>query len=143
MIPVKNKMLNHLLLDGKKKTCEKILLRSFKELQKFSKKQSTKLISLAIVCSMPLFKIHQLINKNKKKKNVKEIPTVVTTLKARISLAIKFILKNLKNKKLHYFYTRLYTEILHTVKNESLAVQLKNDVQKQVLLKKHFLFFYT
>jgi small subunit ribosomal protein S7 len=139
---IKNKILNHLLLDGKKTTSEKILLQSFKELQKLSKKKSSKLIQLAIICSMPIFKVHKHLNKKRKKKNIKEIPTIVNAKKARVSLAIKFILKSIQNKKSSYFYKRLYSELLITVKNEGSAIQTKNEVQKQVLLKKHFFYFY-
>lgn len=130
------------MLDGKKKTGEKILLKSFKELQKYSKKQSKKLIKLAIIFSTPIFKVHKITNKKRKKKNVKEIPTIITAKRARISLAIKFILNTLKNKKSNYFYTEFNKEILLNVKNEGSAIQIKNEVQKQVLLKKHFFSYY-
>ena len=141
-IEIKNKIINHLMLDGKKKTGEKILLKSFKELQKYSKKQSKKLIKLAIIFSTPIFKVHKITNKKRKKKNVKEIPTIITAKRARISLAIKFILNTLKNKKSNYFYTEFNKEILLNVKNEGSAIQIKNEVQKQVLLKKHFFSYY-
>ena len=141
-IEIKNKIINHLMLDGKKKTGEKILLKSFKELQKYSKKQSKKLIKLAVIFSTPIFKVHKITNKKRKKKNVKEIPTIITAKKARISLAIKFILNTLKNKKSNYFYTEFNKEILLNVKNEGSAIQIKNEVQKQVLLKKHFFSYY-
>lgn len=142
MIRIKNKILNHLLFDGKKNTSEKILLQSFKELQKLSSKQSIKLVQLAIVYSMPIFKIHKHINKNRKKKYIKEIPTLVIAKISRVFLAIKFILKNMRHDRLNCFYTRLCAEILSTAQNEGFSIQTKNEVQKQVLLKKHFFFFY-
>jgi ribosomal protein S7 len=131
-----------LLLDGKKSTSEKIVLQSFKELQKFSRKQSAKLVQLAIIYSMPVFKIHKHISKNRKKKYVKEIPTLVIAKKTRVSLAIKFILKNMRPDKLNCFYARFRSEILFTSQNEGYIVQAKNEMQKQVLLKKHFFFFF-
>lgn len=130
------------MIDGGGETGEKILLKSFKELQKYSKKQSKKVIELAIIFSTPIFKVHKIINKKRKKKNVKEIPTIITAKRARISLAIKFILNTLKNKKSNYFYTEFNKEILLNVKNEGSAIQMKNEVQKQVLLKKHFFSYY-
>lgn len=139
---IKIKILNHMLLDGKKKTSEKILLQGFKELQKFSTKQSGLLIPWAIFYSMPIFKIHKQIKKNRKKKYTKEIPTIITARKARISLAIKFILRDLKNNNLSRFYTKFYTEVLSTAQNEGSVIQKKNDMQKQVWLKKHFFFNY-
>lgn len=140
-IKVKNKIINHLMLNGEKKTSEKILLKSFKELQKSSKKRSKKLIELAITFATPLFKIHKITDKNRKKK-IKEIPTIITAKRARISLAIKFILNTLKNRKSNYFYTEFNKEILLNVKNDGAAIQTKNDIQKQVLLKKHFFSYY-
>lgn len=131
-----------MLLDGRKSTSEKIVLQSFKELQRFSRKQSIKLVQLAIIYSMPVFKIHKHINKNRKKKYAKEIPILVIAKKTRVSLAIKFILKNMRHDKLNCFYARFRTEILLTAQNEGHTVQIKNEVQKQVLLKKHFFFFF-
>ena len=141
-IKIKNKIINHLMLDGVKETSEKILLKSFKELQKSSKKQSKKLIELAIIFATPIFKVHKITNKKRKKKNIKEIPTIIATKRAKISLAIKFILTTLKNKKSNYFYKEFNKEILLNVKNEGSAIQIKNEVQKQVLLKKHFFSYY-
>jgi ribosomal protein S7 len=142
MMQIKNKILNHLLFDGKKNTSEKVLLQGFKELQKFSKKQSIKLVQLAIVYSTPVFKVHKNINKNRKKKHIQEIPVLITAKKARVSLAIKFILKNIRHDKLNCFYIKFCAEILSAAKNEGFAIQIKNEVQKQVLFKKHFFFFY-
>jgi ribosomal protein S7 len=139
---IKNKILNHLLLDGKKKVSEKILLQSFKELQKLSKKQTLKVIPLAIACSMPVFRINKLLRKRRKKKFTIEVPKIITAKQVKISLAIKSILNSLKNKKLNYFYTKFYMEILSTAKNEGFVVQTKNEIQKKVLVKKHFFFYY-
>lgn len=141
-IEVKNKIINHLMLNGEKKTSEKILLKSFKELQKYSKKQPKKLVELAIIFSTPIFKVHKIINKKRKKKNIKEIPTLIATKRARISLAIKFILNTLHNKKSNYFYLEFHKEILLHVKNEGSAILKKNETQKQALLKKHFFSYY-
>ena len=135
-------MLNHLLLNGKKKTSEKILLQSFKELQKFSAKQPKKLLQLAVVCCMSVFKVHKQIRTNRKKKHIREIPTIIVSKKARVSLAIKFILRDLKHKNLNCFYAKLHTEILSTVRNEGSAIQIKNKIQKQLLIKRHFFFYY-
>lgn len=41
-IEIKNKLINHLMVNGEKKTSEKILIKSLKELQKDSQKQSKK-----------------------------------------------------------------------------------------------------
>lgn len=142
MVSIKSKILNHLLLHGKKKTSEKILLQSFKELQKFSAKQSTRLIRLAVARCTSVFKIQkQTRKKNRKRKHVREIPTIIISKKARISLAIKFILRGLIHKNLSCFYAKFYTGILSTVDKGS-AISMKNEIQKQLLIKKHFFFNY-
>ena len=140
-IELKNKIINHLILNGKKETGEKILLKSFKELQKSSKKQPKKLIKLALIFSTPIFKIYKITIKKKKKK-IKKNLNIINNKKARISLAIKFILATLKNKKSNYFYIKLHNEILLNLKSEGSAVQIKNKIQKQALLNKHFFYFY-
>ena len=76
-IELKNKIINHLILNGKKETGEKILLKSFKELQKSSKKQPKKLIKLALIFSTPIFKIYKITIKKKKKKLKKFLPLLI------------------------------------------------------------------
>jgi len=69
-LEIKNKLINHIMVNGNKKTSEKILLKSFKNLQKDSQKQSKKIFQLAIINSTPIFKLHiHKIKKKRKKKN--------------------------------------------------------------------------
>jgi ribosomal protein S7 len=137
----KIKILNLLIFNGKKKKSEHILLKVLKNIQKLSNKQSKKIMKLALIFSTPFFKIHKIINK--KRKYIKQIPTIIINEKARISLAIKFILKNIYDKKFNNFHVNLYKNLFLIAKNQGLITQKKNEFQKQVLLlKKHFLFFY-
>ena len=46
-INIQHKLINHLMKNGKKKTSEKVLLKSFKDLQKKSKKKPIKVVKLA------------------------------------------------------------------------------------------------
>lgn len=139
---IRNKLINHIMINGKKKTSEKILLKSFKEIQKNSKKQSEDLIKLAIIHSTPIFKLHRIINKNRKKKKVKEIPAFITKTISRTSLAIKFILSSIKNKKSNNLYIKLKQEILTAAQSKGPSIELKNNLQKQILLKKRFFTYY-
>jgi len=61
---MRNKFLNHLIKNGNKKTCEIILLKSFKSLQKNSKKCYKRIFKLAVVNSTPIFRI--IVLKKKK-----------------------------------------------------------------------------
>lgn len=139
---IKNKLINHIMVNGEKKTSEKILLKSLKELQKNSSKQSKNLVKLAIINSTPIFKLHKIINKKKKKIYIREIPAFIPKTSYRNSLSIKFILVSAKNKKINNFYTKFKQEILLTAQSKGTSIELKNDLQKQVLLKKRFFTFY-
>jgi len=141
-VEIKNKIINHLLVDGKKKTSEKSLLKSFKELQKQSTKNSKKLTQLAILLALPIFKVHKIANKKKRNKQVREIPAFILKERARVSLAIKFILASIKKRTPNKFYIKLKQEILLNSQNKGEAILMKDELQKQVLLKKRFFRYY-
>ena len=140
-IEIKNKIINNLMVNGEKNTGEKILLKTFKELQKFSNKQSKELIKLAIIFSSPIFKLHKLANKKKRKKKQQknqEIPGFITNKKARTSLAIKFIIASTTTTKSKNFYTKLNQEILLNAQSKESAILIKNKLQKKVLQNKRY-----
>ena len=70
-VHIKNKIINNLLINGKKNINEKTALKSLKQLQKCSTKQAKKLIQLSIISSLPIFKIQKIKNKKAKKKKQK------------------------------------------------------------------------
>jgi ribosomal protein S7 len=141
---IKNKIINLIMLNGEKKTSEKVLISSFKELQKNSKKQSKKLIQLAIIFSTPIFKLHKISNKKQKKRNkkIREIPAFMSKPMSRISKAIKLILSSAITNKDYMFYKKLKQEILLASQSKGIAIELKNNIQKQVLLKKYLFKYY-
>ena len=142
-LKLKNKLLNHIMINGNKKTSEKILLKSFKKLQKDSQKQSKKIFQLAIINSMPIFRLYTLKMKKKRKKKIKEIPAFISNKSNRTSLAVKFILsKTLENKQLHFFFNKFKKEILLTSQQKGSTIESKNNLQKQILLKKRLFSFY-
>lgn len=142
-LKIKNKLINHLTVNGNKKTSEKVLLKSFKKLQKESIKQSKKIFQLAIINSTTVFKINKYITKKRKKANLKEIPTFIKNTDNRTSLAIKNILKNKINKKnTGKFFNELKKEILLTSQNKGTTIESKNTLQKQIPLKKRLFAFY-
>ena len=143
-LDIKNKLINNITLDGKKKTSEKILLKSLKELQKSSKKQSKEILKLALIQSTPIFKLHRISNKKLKKKNrrVKEIPAFISKTSARTSLAIKFILTGIEKKKSNNFYLKLKENLLITAQAKGNSIGLKNELQKQSVQHKRFFKYY-
>ncbi len=56
---LKNKVLNTLMLSGKKTTCEKVVLKSVKLLQKSTIKNCRSVIQLAVINSTPTFKLNE------------------------------------------------------------------------------------
>ena len=143
-IEIQNKLINHITLNGKKKTSEKTLLKSLKALQKNSIKQSNHTIKLAIINSTPIFKTHNISNKKQKKRNKKtrEIPSFIKTQNSRTSLSLKLILKGLKNKKPKYFYLKLKEEIVLAAELKSNSMLFKNELQQKSLLNKRFFRYY-
>ena len=69
---IKDKLVNFLMINGNKKTSEKLLIKSFKKLQKDSQKQSSKLVQLALINSTPILKLHVHKIKKKGKKKLKK-----------------------------------------------------------------------
>ena len=57
---IKNKIISHLIINGKKETSEKIVKESLKKIQRESKKQLKKIMQLAIINSTPVFKLQKI-----------------------------------------------------------------------------------
>jgi ribosomal protein S7 len=129
-INLKNKMYNHLMMNGNKNTCEKKILKNFKLLQKTTRKSHTSLMKLAILNSSPIIQLRQI--KKKKRKSIKEFPYVLNK-KNRISLGIKQIVR--KTNKI------LYQEILLVSKKRSEILKTKETKHKLALAQKKYVFF--
>ena len=141
---IKNKLLNILTVSGKKEIGEKILVKSIKKIQKTSIKSSKKIYQLALIYSTPIFKLHKIKNKKRKKKALKfkEIPGFIHNKKARTALAIKYILSNTSKQNSINFYSKLNMEILDCAKNKSHTIDTKNNLQKDILSKKRYFLYY-
>ena len=138
----KNKIINHIMINGEKKTSENILFKSVKTLQKNSKKQLKQIMQLAIINSTPTFKLHQIKNKKKRNQKVREIPAFISKATIRTSIAVKLILSSIEKKKSKTFYKKLNQKIILTAQSKGNAIDLKNTLQEQVILKKHFFKYY-
>lgn len=143
ILSIKTKLLNHLTKNGEKKTSEKILFKSFKKLQKNSNKATKEIIKTAIVLSTPVFKVHVIENKKQRKKNrkIKKIPYFILNNSSRVSLAIKFIMKSIKSASAP-LHNKLENEILLTSQQKGDSINLKKDLQKQVVINQKYFNFY-
>ena len=140
---IKFKLINHLTLDGKKEVSEKNLLKSIKNLQKNSNKCSNKIFQITIIYLTPIFKLHRMRLKNRKKNRIREIPGFLQQETARISIALKFLIQNSKkNSKYFTCNDSLFTEVLTCSKNKGENQLLKKESQKSVIAKKRFFKYY-
>lgn len=139
-LKLKEKILNHIFKNGKKKTSEKILCKSFKTIQKLQKKSHSEILKLSVINSTPTFRVIKLkSNKRRKKKSIKEIPAFLSTYMFRSSWALKYLIQNSqKNYGINTFYNRLQNETILSAKHEGTTVKLKNEVQSQALQKKKY-----
>ena len=137
---LKAKIINVLMLSGKKSTGEKILLKSAKKLQKLTNKHFKTLIQMAIINSTSTFKLNEQIVKKGKRKSVRSVPSFVATDQFRVMLSLKLI-KNasVKGKGSNEFYESLANEILQASSLKGQSINTKTDLQKQILANKRYL----
>lgn len=137
---LKTKIINILMISGKKNTGEKILLKFAKKLQKSSNKHFKRLVQFAIINSTPTFKLNEQIVKKGKRKTVKSTPSFITTDLLRIMTALKLLKRAVeKNKNSNKFYENFVNEILMASNLKGLSVDKKTELQKQVLVNKRYL----
>ena len=138
---LKIKFLNFLLKNGNKKTCENVLLKCFKTLQKSSNKCHKKVFKLALINSTPVFRTIILKNKRIRKKNrqSKEIPKLITKNFERISWSMKHILGFTKQSFRTRFRVKLGQEIILNAQNVGNATKNVSYYQKQSISNKRFL----
>lgn len=139
---IKLKLINHLLKNGNKKTCENILLKSLKTIQKSSLKSYKKVLKMAIINSSSIFRIIKLKQKKRKKKSTKEIPMFIFKNFERISWSLKVILSYSKKQNVNNFYKKLKQEIMISSKNKGNSIDKKIDTHKQILPKKRLLLYF-
>ena len=137
---LKTKIINSLMINGEKKTGEKILVKFLKNLQKSTNKNYKSLIQLAIINSTPTFKLNEQVVKKGKRKSIKSTPSFILNDSLRITTSLKSMKKIIsKNNNSNHFYISLVKEILASTQLKSSVVDKKNELQKQVLLNKRYL----
>jgi ribosomal protein S7 len=139
-LELKQKLTNAMMKHGKKKTAEKILIKSLKLIQKFNKKNHKNLIKDSVINVTPTFKINKQSSKRGKRKVEKEIPAFVKNDSLRTVLSVNFLVSaSLKNKDLKTFYRKLAQEVIKTSLQKSKSIEQKTEMQKQVLMQKRYL----
>lgn len=139
-ISLKAKIVNSFMINGEKKTSEKILLKALKALQKSTNKNSKELLQRFIINSTSTFKLNEQVLKKGKRKVIKSTPSFILNDSLRISTSLKSIKRILKkSKQSNLFYSRLADEILASSELKGQVVEKKNELQKQILLNKRYI----
>lgn len=137
---LKTKIINTIMVRGKKNTGEKILLNFAKKLQKLNNKHFKKLVQIAIINSTPIFKLNEQIVKKGKRKVTKNNSSFIHTDSLRVMSSLKSIKYTvLKNKNSNQFYATLANEILLASNLKGHSVDKKTELHKQILLNKRYL----
>ena len=137
---LRTKIISTLMVRGKKKTGEKILLKFAKLQQKSTPKSFKSVVQLAVINSTPTFKLNEQISKKGKRKAIKSIPSFIKNDSLRIMTSLKFIKNAItKNKSSAFFYQNLAAEVIASSTLKSQAIDQKNELQKQILVNKRYL----
>lgn len=144
---LKQKLINHYLKNGSKKTCENILLKTLKSIQKSNIQAHTQIVRMAILNVTPTFRVIKLRDKRKKRKSKqdKKIPAFLSSYKFRSSWALKHIISTSRKIQLvnsEMFFNQLKREILRDAMFLGDSIEFKSELQKQALNKKKFLRHY-
>ena len=140
----KKTLTNHITKKGQKDTIEKILTKSFKQIQKQQKKNVTNIIKISVFSFIPTFRMIQLTNKRRRKKSVQQIPAFLSNNKSRSSWGLKN-LTNLSTQEITK--TNLLSKLknrflLNTLQSEDKNIKLDNNQQSEISKKKKYLKYY-
>lgn len=136
---LKQMLISTIMNDGKKSTVEKSLIKSFKIIQKNNSSNIIEMLKESIIRSTPTFKVNQQVLKKGKRKTKQELPFFIKSKYHRIVMSLKNILSITQKKQdLNTFHKKFANEILLPY-SKSKSAELKNEVQKQVLMKKRYL----
>ena len=137
---LKIKMGNTLLVSGRKKTGEKILLKFAKRLQKSTNKNTKNIIQHAIINVTPTFKLNEQVVKKGKRKAVRVSPSFLVNDSLRLMTSLKSIKRAAtKNQKPVQFYEKLVNEFISSFEMKGSAIDAKNELQKQIVFNKRYL----
>lgn len=132
---LKKKILNLLMINGNKKTSEKLLIKVIKIIQKKNYNKSCKdLIKIGLVNSAPILFLKTV--RRKRKKTVK-FPFLLSS-SLRVFYGLKFILRSCLSKKKTTSYITIGTELVNSATNTSFSSKNKKDLHKEGFLNKKF-----
>ena len=132
---VKNIFLNLLMLNGNKRTSEKLLNKSLKKIQKnFNQKRFNDLIKIGLINSSPVLFLRNI---KRKRRRAVEFPFLLNP-DLRLFYGLKFIIKSCYRNKNQPFYFKFKNELIDSGKKKSQSVKKKLDLHQDASLKKKF-----
>lgn len=132
---IQNKFINYVMQDGKKQTSEKLLMKSYKLIQKTQKKKNFKeIFKIALVNSSPFFFIKQI---QRKKKRTLEFPFLLKN-SLKLHYGIKSIIYYSNLKKSLTFYKKCGFEFINSSKLISDGVKKKKEIYKTAFFTKRY-----
>lgn len=141
MLKVREKMANIFLINGNKKTTEKLILKSVKELQKRSNKKTSDILKKSFIDTAPFFRVNSQKMRKGKRKSVRDIPKFIENSTGRQAFAVKNFKKVLNNSassvKLYQKFSQEIIEVLSSASSKSLVN--KSSLYGQVLNNKRYL----
>jgi len=131
---IKLKLFNSLMLEGKKRTTEKLVLKSLKRFQKSNfKKDSKEFIKVSLLNSAPSVQIKQI---KKKRKNI-EFPFLLNN-DLKISYGLKSLIKNSRIQRSQPFYKSFQLELVNSSNLQGTSVNNKKQIHENAFLKKKY-----
>ena len=132
---LKQSILNSIMVNGSKRTSEKIFLKSMKLVQIVEPQKSFEtILKLAVLNSSPAIYIKKI---RRKRKRTVEFPFLLKP-QLRVSYGIKFIIRYSKKSSIAPFFKSLNTELLNSSKKVSSSFKAKTSLYKEAFLKKKF-----
>ena len=132
---LKQSIANLIMINGNKRTSEKVFFKTLKSIQKNQlKKNFEAILKTSLVNSSPLLYVKQI--KRKRKRTV-EFPFLLNS-KLKMSYGIKFLVMNSKKNRAKSFYKSFNTELINSSKKTSLSFKQKLELHKEGFAKRKF-----
>jgi len=133
---IKTILLSNLMKNGIKNTSEKLLLKTFKLLQKGSfKKNFEDIIKLAIINNSPHVYVKSV---KRRKREPLTVPFLFNNSK-KISYAVKFIVKECSlNKSTNTFQDKISSELFKSANFEGQSTKKTEELLKSAFINKKF-----
>jgi len=127
---------NTLLKKGKKSISEKIFKQFILKIQKFYSKNFKSFLNLILYKNILIFSL-RIIKKKLKKKTYKYIPFFLTNLNLRLSLSVKYLIKEVRQLK-SSFSLNLKNLFIKLFLKKTTKMNLIQDVYQLSFIKKKF-----